>query len=80
MSKEAEMMKNLDELLKKKIGRSNEEREKSRADDNPFLKYGINNAYPKIFRYIDTDIVVSGNSKINYDRLYQLKCEEQKKG
>ena len=53
MSKEAEMMKELDELLKTKIGCAEE-----KTDEFGFKKYGIHHAYPKhIFRYMDTDIL-----------------------
>ena len=48
MTKEAEMMKELDELLKTKIGRAEDE-----TYEFEFLKYGIHHAYPThIFRYI----------------------------
>ena len=53
MSKEEEMMKELDELLKTKIGRAEEE-----TEEFGFKKYGIHHAYPiHIFRYMDTDIL-----------------------
>lgn len=53
MSKEAEMMKELDELLETKIGRAEEE-----TEEFGFKKYGIHHAYPAhIFRYMDTDIL-----------------------
>lgn len=61
MTKEAEMMKNLDELLKTKIERAEEE-----TDEFGFKKYGIHHAYPiHIFRYTDTDIL-SIKDKNNY--------------
>ena len=61
MSKEDEMMEKLDELLKTKIGRTEE-----KTDEFGFEKYGIHHAYPRhIFRYMDTDIL-SIRDKNNY--------------